>query len=228
MAVLRSVLFTVLFYLGSAPIVILGAIASLVFPGAIKGTARMWSGYFRTLLPVLGIRVVVKGEVPQHAVIVASKHQSAFETIATLYLWRDPAVVLKAELMRIPFWGYIARRHGAIPVERDASTKAMRTMMRAAEDAIAADRPIVIFPEGSRMAPGEAPPLKPGVAGLYKLLKLPVVPLALDSGRLWPRRSFVKRSGTITLSFGEPIPAGLDRRDFEARLHAAINRDPTA
>jgi 1-acyl-sn-glycerol-3-phosphate acyltransferase len=228
MAFVRSALFAALFYLGSVPIVAGGALLSLVWQPAIQGTARLWSGYFWALLPVLGIRVVVRGEVPQHAVIVASKHQSAFETIATLHLWNNPAVVLKAELMRIPFWGYIARRHGAIPVERDASTKAMRTMMRAAERAVAEDRPIVIFPEGSRVAYGEAPPLKPGVAGIYKLLKLPVIPLALDSGRVWPRRAFVKRPGTITLHFGEPIPAGLDRREFEARLHAAINRDPAA
>jgi 1-acyl-sn-glycerol-3-phosphate acyltransferase len=228
MAFIRSALFTLLFYLGSVPIVLFGAILSVFRASAIQATAKLWARYFWLLLPVLGIRVVIKGEIPQHAVIVASKHQSAFETIATLYLWKNPAVVLKAELMRIPFWGYIARRHGAIPVERDASTKAMRTMMRAAEAAIAEDRPIVIFPEGSRFPPGETPPLKPGVAGIYKLLKLPVIPVALDSGNVWPRRRFVKRPGTITLHFGELIPAGLDRRELEARLHAAINRDPTA
>lgn len=224
MAVLRSTLFSILFYLGSAVIVPLGAILSLVWEPAIAGTARLWARWFWLLLPVLGIRVVVRGEIPQHAVIIASKHQSAFETIATLYLWEHPAVVLKAELMRIPFWGYLARRHGSIPVERDASTKAMRTMMRAAEVAIANDRPIIIFPEGSRVPVGTAPPLKPGVAGLYKMLKLPVVPLALDSGKLWPRGAFVKRPGTITLDFGETIPAGLDRKDAEARIHAAINK----
>lgn len=224
MAVLRSILFAILFYLGSAVIVPLGAVLSLVWEPAIAGTARLWARWFWLLLPVLGIRVVVRGEIPRHAVIIASKHQSAFETIATLYLWEHPAVVLKAELMRIPFWGYLARRHGAIPVERDASTRAMRTMMRAAEVAIAHDRPIIIFPEGSRVPVGTAPPLKPGVAGLYKMLKLPVVPLALDSGRLWPRGAFVKRPGTITLDFGETIPAGLDRKEAEARIHAAINK----
>jgi 1-acyl-sn-glycerol-3-phosphate acyltransferase len=224
MAVLRSTLFAILFYLGSAIVVPLGAILSLVWEPAIAGTARLWARWFWFLLPVLGIRVVVRGEIPQHAVIIASKHQSAFETIATLYLWNHPAVVLKAELMRIPFWGYLARRHGSIPVERDASTKAMRTMMRAAEVAIAHDRPIIIFPEGSRVPVGTAPPLKPGVAGLYKMLKLPVVPLALDSGKIWPRGAFVKRPGTITLDFGETIPAGLDRKEAEARIHAAINK----
>ena len=224
MAFIRSTLFALLFYLGSLVIVPIGAILSLFWEPAIHGTARLWARYFWMLLPVLGIRVVVRGQVPQHAVIIAAKHQSAFETIATLYLWNSPAVVLKAELMRIPFWGYLARRHGSIPVEREASTKAMRTMMRAAEVAIAQNRPIIIFPEGSRVPVGTETPLKPGVAGLYKMLKLPVVPVALDSGKVWPRKAFVKRPGTITIDFGEVIPAGLDRKEVEARIHAAINK----
>ncbi|MFC3711654.1 lysophospholipid acyltransferase family protein [Sphingoaurantiacus capsulatus] len=224
MNMLRSILFAILFYLGSAIIVPVGAVIGVFWAPAIRATGRWWSTWFRMLLPVLGIRVVIRGEIPQHSVIIAAKHQSAFETIATLYLWDFPAVVLKAELMRIPFWGYVAQRHGSIPVERDASTKAMRTMMRAAEAAMAQGRPIIIFPEGSRMPVGEAPPLKPGVSGLYKMLKLPVVPIALDSGKVWPRNAFVKRPGTITIDVGETIPAGLDRKEFEARLHAAINK----
>jgi len=224
MAWLRSILFAILFYVGSAIIVPIGAVIGVFWSPAIRGTGKAWASWFWWLLPVLGIRVEIRGTIPQRAVIIAAKHQSAFETIATLYLWDFPAVVLKAELMRIPFWGYIAGRHGAIPVERDASTKAMRTMMRAAEKAIGEGRPIIIFPEGSRMPVGEAPPLKPGVAGLYKMLKLPVVPVALDSGKVWPRNAFVKRPGTITIDFGEEIPAGLDRKEAEARIHAAINR----
>lgn len=223
-ALLRSTLFALLFYLGSVPIVLFGALGGAVSSRAIIAAARLWGSYFWLLVRyILGIEVVVQGEVPQHAVIVAAKHQSAFETIATLYLFKRPAVVLKAELMRIPFWGFIARRHGVIPVDRATAASALRRMMRAAETAVAQDRPIVIFPEGSRVAYGEAPPLKPGIAGLYRHLKLPVVPVALDSGRVWPRRSFVKQPGRITLVFGEPIPPGLDRQTIEARIHAAIN-----
>lgn len=227
MAFIRSLLFTLLFYLGSVPIVVLGAGAGAFWKPAIRGTGRVWAGYFLLLSRyVLGIRLVVKGEVPDRPVIVAAKHQSAYETIVLLRVFDFPAVVLKAELMRIPFWGWIARRHGAIPVERDGSTKTMRSMLRAAEGAVADGRPIFIFPEGSRVPVGEAPPLRPGVAGLYKMLKLPVVPLALDSGQLWPRRSFVKHPGTITFAFGEEIPAGLARAEAEARIHEAINRVP--
>lgn len=229
MAFIRSTLFAILFYLGSVPIVIIGALLGLVWEPAIRGTGRVWSGWFWWLAEnVIGIRIVVRGQVPNYPVIVAAKHQSAFETLAVLKLFDFPAVVLKAELMRIPFWGWIARRHGAIPVDRDASTKAMRQMLRAAEAAVKQGRPVFIFPEGSRVAVGEAPPLKPGVAGLYKMLKLPVVPLTLDSGRLWPRRSWTKRPGVVTLSFGEPIPPGLPRGEAEVRMHAAINQDPTA
>lgn len=225
MALLRSLLFTLLFYLGSVPIVLYGALLGYFSERVVMATARFWAGFFRFLVRhVLGIEVVIHGTVPQHGVIVAAKHQSAWETIATLYLWERPAVVLKAELMRIPFWGAIARRHGVIPVDRAGSASAMRTMMRAAEKAIAADRPIIIFPEGTRTRIGEAPPLKPGFAGLYRHLKVPVVPVALDSGAVWPRRKFVKRPGRITLVFGEPIPPGLDRKTVEARVHAAINQ----
>ena len=227
MAWLRSALFALLFYTASVPIVVFGTLVALVRPASITTTTRIWAELFWVLVRVvLGIRVVVNGTPPQHAVIVASKHQSAFETIAILHLFRRPAPVMKAELMKVPFWGWLAGRFGCIPVDRDGQTGAMRAMMKAARAAIAADKPIIIFPEGSRIAVGESPPLKAGVSGLYKVLKLPVVPMALDSGRLWPRQSFIKRPGTITMSFGEPIPPGLPRDEFESRVHAAINRVP--
>lgn len=227
MAFVRSLLFAFFFYLGSVPIVVIGAAIGVFWKPAIRGTGRVWARFFLLVSRlVLGIRLVVKGEVPNRPVIVAAKHQSAYETLVLLALFDFPAVVLKAELMRIPFWGWIARKHGAIPVERDGSAKALRTMLRSADTAVAEGRPIVIFPEGSRVAVGTAPPLKPGVAGLYKMLKLPVVPMALDSGRLWPRRSFVKYPGTVTFAFGEEIPAGLPRAEAEARIHEAINRTP--
>ncbi len=229
MSLLRSLLYTLLFYAGSTPIVVIGALISLVWPPAIQRTARMWADYVWWLTHnILRIKVVIRGVVPQHAVIVAAKHQSAFETMATLHIWDNPAVAMKAELMRFPVWGYLARRHGSIPVDREASTRAMREMMRASEAAVAQGRPIIIFPEGTRIPVGEAPPLKPGVAGIYRLLKLPVVPVALDAGTLWPAGSFIKRPGTITLSIGAEIPAGLKRDALLLRLHAAINQDPTA
>lgn len=227
MHILRSLAFAAVFYIIGALLVIVAAFeAMLSRPGTHRG-ARRWSAFFLwSSAHIAGVRLRIVGEVPTGPVIVALKHQSAYETMATPRLFRWPAVVMKAELMRIPVWGWIARRYGSIPVDRDASSAAMRTMLRVAERAVAEGREIIIFPEGTRTPVGEAPPLKPGVAGLYRLMKLPVVPVALDSGRLWPRGSFWKRPGTITMRFGETIPPGLDRKTFEARLHAAINEAP--
>src|SRR5205814_1469035 len=123
----------------------------------------------------------------------------------------------------IPLWGYVAKQYGTIPVTREGSASALRSMLRAARDAITQGRPILIFPEGTRVAPGDRPPLKSGFAGLYRQLGLPVVPLAVDSGLLSPRQSFIKRPGVVTFRFGETIPPGLDRAEAEMRVHAAIN-----
>lgn len=227
-ALLRSLVFNLIFYLGSIPIVLGAALCAPISPRGLRRMSRLWAQWFLWAARVfVGVRLRIEGKIPQHAVIVAAKHQAGYETIAVLALFDSPAVVMKAELMAIPVWGYAARRQGAIPIDRDASTKAMRTMMRAASEAKAADRPVVLFAEGSRMPVGEAPPLKPGLAGLYRLLKLPVVPVALDSGKVWPK-GLVKHAGTITMRFGEEIPSGLAREDIEARVHAAINAPFTA
>ncbi len=131
--------------------------------------------------------------------------------------------MVKRELTSIPLWGRVAMLYGAVPVDREGSAKALRAMMAAAKAAVAAGRPILIFPEGTRVAPGDAPPLRAGFAGLYRMTGLPVVAIALDSGRLWPRGGFVKRPGVVTFRFSDPIPPGLPREEVEARVHGAIN-----
>jgi 1-acyl-sn-glycerol-3-phosphate acyltransferase len=184
----------------------------------------MWARYHRLCARLfLGIRSVVEGPRPQGAVIVAAKHQSMFETIEMLLLLDRPAVVMKRELADIPGWGWVARQSGVIPVDREGGAASLRRMLRAGRDAIALGRPIAIFPEGTRVLPGQQPPLQAGFAGLYRSLGVPVVPAALDSGRLWPRDTFLKRPGIVTVRFGDPIPAGLSRSEIEARVHAAIN-----
>jgi 1-acyl-sn-glycerol-3-phosphate acyltransferase len=140
-----------------------------------------------------------------------------------LCVFDEPAIVAKRELFDIPVWGTVARRYGLIPVERTAGAKALRALRQAALAATAQGRAICLFAEGTRVPHGERPPLQSGFAGLYALLRLPVVPIALDTGRLSPRGKFLKRAGTITYRIGEIIPAGLDRREAEARAHAAIN-----
>jgi len=221
---LRSLLFILVFYLGSVPVVLAAAASALFGQRAIIVMSRVWAQYHYVCVRwLLGIRVVVEGEFPTSGAIIAMKHESMLETVETLRLIERPAVVFKAELLRIPVWGWVAQRHGVIPVAREAGAAALRAMLTAARAAIAAARPIVIFPEGTRVPPGIAPPLRPGIAGLYKTLGLPIVPVAIDSGRLWPRRGFLRHSGIVTMRIGEAIPPGLKREEIEARIHAAIN-----
>lgn len=220
---LRFCLFALLFGVASVTIYVGAGLAELVCPGAVHVGARVWGRTFRTLLELTtGFRVRFEGVVPSGAVIVAAKHQSIFETIALLDVLDSPAIVLKRELLAVPLWRFFVRRHGSMPIGRDEGAGAMRAMLRGARSAASFGRATLIFPEGTRVVPGDAPLLKPGVSAMYQLLGLPVVPLALDTGRLWPSGT-IPRAGMATFSFGDPIPPGLPRQEFEARLHAAIN-----
>lgn len=224
MALLRSILFALIFYPGTAMFVLAAFPASLLGSAPLHAVTHGWVGFHRRCARrLLGIRTRVEGAVPDGPVLVAAKHQSMYETMEVVRILHEPAVIMKRQLSDIPLWGWVARRYGIIPIDREGGAAALRRMMRAAEAAIAEGRPIVLFAEGTRVAVGERPPLQPGFAGLYRALRLPVVPLALDSGRLWPRRSFVKRPGIVTFRFGAPIPPGLPRAEIEAIVHAAIN-----
>jgi 1-acyl-sn-glycerol-3-phosphate acyltransferase len=224
MNLLRSALFALFFYPGTVVAVLAGIVATAIDREVLVDATYRWARYHRWCARVfLGVRARVVGTLPTGAVLVAAKHQSMFETIDFLLLLDRPAVVLKRELADLPGWGAIARQYGVIPVDREGGAAALRRMLKAAQAAVAAGQPILIFPEGTRVRPGEQPSLQPGFAGLYKSLGIPVVPVALDSGRLWPRRSFVKRPGVVTILVGETIPPGLPRREVEARVHAAIN-----
>ncbi len=224
MSAIRSALFALVFYGGTVLMVLAAFPIALFGKAAVRRHTIRWARFHRSCARlILGISSRIEGAVPKGAVLVAAKHQSMFETVEVLAILDDPAVVLKRELADLPLWGRAARRYGVIPVDREGGAAALRRMLKAANDAVAAGRAIVIFPEGTRVLPGEQPPLQPGFAGLYRSLGVPVVPVALNSGRLWPRRSFVKRPGVVTMRFGEPIPPGLPRADIEARVHAAIN-----
>ena len=224
MHILRSALFALLFYPVTVCAVLL-ALAAIPFgQRPVIRVAVGWARLHRLLAAgILGIRTRVEGALPAGPCLIAAKHQSMYETLEMIRLVHEPVVVLKKELADIPGWGGIARRYGVIAVAREAGAPALREMMRQGKQAIAMHRPVVIFPEGTRVAAGDQPPLASGFAGLYRALNLPVVPVALDSGRLWPRRSFVKTPGIVTFRFGNPIPPGLPRAEIEARVHAAIN-----
>lgn len=224
MRAIRSLLFMIVFYPATL-IAVLIALAAVPFgAAAVRNVSMRWAALFSgCAATLLGISSRVEGRVPEGPVLIAAKHQSMYETIELCVLLHIPAIVMKRELARIPLWGWLARRYGIIPVDRSAGAPALRLLLKAAAETKREGRPIIIFAEGTRVAPGEQPPLQPGFAGLYRALNLPVVPLALDSGRLWPRRSWIKAPGTITFRFGDPIPPGLSRDEIEASVHEAIN-----
>ena len=223
-ALLRSILFWLLFFLMSS-IASIGAVIAL--PISHRATiwfVRVWARFHRLICRfVLGHRIVVEGAMPDTPVLYVFKHESAFETIEQPMLFKHPAVFAKEELFSIPVWGQAARFYGLIPVDRDGGGKAMRAMLGAAKAALANGRPLVLFAEGTRVPHGEAPQLRPGFAGMYRLLGVPVIPVAVDSGIAYPPRRWVKWPGTITYRIGETIPPGLPREEAEARVRAAIN-----
>jgi len=220
--VVRSLVFYIVFYVGTLGLV-LATIVSLAFSPAIsRKVARAWSLYHRLCCRVLlGIRVVREGPMPGGAVLYALRHESFFEAIDLPGEQGPPVVFAKQELLRIPLWGIAGRRYGLIGVDRSAGARALRNMVTTARERVSEGRPLAIFPEGTRVPHGKSPPLQSGFAGIYKLLKMPVVPVAVDSGRLYHRRW--KRSGVIRYRYGALIPPGLERTDIEARVHAAIN-----
>lgn len=219
----RSILFAVTFYPLTLVLSVVGLLVSLLGPKATRTVVRDWAALHHWLAErLLRVRVRVDGVIPAEPMLIAVKHEAMFETLEMVLLARSPVIVIKRELSNLPLFGWMTRRYGVIPVDRDAGSKALREMIALGKAAVAAGRPIVIYPEGTRVPHRQQPPLRPGFAGLYRALGLPVVPVAVDSGRLWGR-GLLKRSGTITFRVGDVIPAGLRRAEIEARVHAAIN-----
>lgn len=224
LALVRSIIFQIAFLGGSLLLVPLALLLGLAGRGqALYIGPKYWAGWLRLCSRVItGIRIEIEGEIPPGPHLFALKHESSLEAILTLWWFERPAVVMKQELRRIPIWGLASARHGSIFVDRSGSAGMLREMMRQAQAAVAQGRPVVIFPEGTRVGVGETPALAAGFAGLYKMLKLPVVPIAFDSGSVWPK-SFIKYPGTVHMKVGAIIPPGLPRDEVERRVHAAIN-----
>lgn len=222
MAILRSLVFYLLFYSFSAVLTVVSVLAIPFGRGVLRQVVTTWGMWHRWCVQyLLGIAIKVDGSIPDEPVLVAVKHESFFEAIDMPRMFRFPAVFAKRELFAIPGWGLSAKVYGLIPVARDKGARALREMIAKAKERIAEGRPLVIFPEGTRTPHGEGPQLQAGFAGIYKLLGLPVVPVAVNSGELYHR--VIKRRGTITYRVGETIPPGLPRPEMEARVHAAIN-----
>ena len=223
MAVLRSLAYAVIFYSATVVWVLVGTASLLAGSSVTLSVVLSWVEFHHWLCEhVLDVRTCVEGELPKGPHLIALKHQSMYETLEMVRLTSLPVIVMKRELADIPLFGMLTRRYGVISVERTAGAKALREMVASGREAVQTGRPVIIFPEGTRVRVGQRPPLRPGFAGLYRALGLPVVPIAVDSGRLWGR-GFVHRGGKVTFKVAKTIPPGLKREEVESRVHAAIN-----
>jgi 1-acyl-sn-glycerol-3-phosphate acyltransferase len=220
---LRALVFNLFFFGMTSVLCVAGLFVRLFAPRRSFQLARAWARLaVWGARQLCGIRVVVTGleAVPPGPALIASQHQSAFDTLVWMTLLPAPSYVVKQELTRIPLFGPLLGASGMIPVDRNAGGAALRRLMRAARAARQAGRQLIIFPEGTRVAVGQRVTLQPGIAALAAHLDLPVFPVATDSGLRWGRRAFLKRPGIIHIAVGESLPAGMPR----AELLAGIER----
>jgi 1-acyl-sn-glycerol-3-phosphate acyltransferase len=225
MLLLRSLAFFVVFYVNTALFLVLGSWLLLgprrwAMQGLrLHGLASLW-----WMKVICGTRTEVRGrdKLPEGACLVAAKHQSAWDTFALIPVFRDPAMVMKAELGLIPLYGWFSHKFQHIFVKRDRGPSALKAMLRDARQRAEQGREIVIFPEGTRRAPGAPPDYKPGFLALYEGLGLPCIPLALNSGLFWPRRSFLRYPGTAVIELLDPVPPGLPRAEARALIQERI------
>jgi 1-acyl-sn-glycerol-3-phosphate acyltransferase len=222
---LRSLTYNVLFYVLLVVWFII-AIPTFVMPrSAILTLARIWSQQNSWLLQVVcNVNVEYRGvdKIPKGPLLVASKHQSMWETFALLRFFDQPLYILKRELTRIPFFGWYVLKAGMISVDRRAGGRALLKMVRQASEEVRHGRQLIIFPEGTRRPVGAPPQYKPGVAQLYASCRVNCLPVALNSGLFWPRRTFLRYPGTLVVEFLDPLPPGLPRDEFLARVSVVI------
>jgi 1-acyl-sn-glycerol-3-phosphate acyltransferase len=222
---LRSLIFVPVFYVNTA-IFVVGGSFLLLGPRryAMAGLKAHAIVSLWLLRWIVGTRMEVRGrdKLPKPPYLVASKHQSAWDTFALIPIFTDPAMVMKAELRHIPFHGWFSRKFEHVFVARERGPGALRQLLRDAKARAAAGREVVIFPEGTRRPPGAEPDYKSGFVALYEGLELPCVPMALNSGLYWPRRSLMRYPGSIVVEILDPIPAGLARAPFREELQRRI------
>jgi 1-acyl-sn-glycerol-3-phosphate acyltransferase len=222
-ALLRSLLYAAIFYPLTVVWVLAGIVAAMFGHRPTLAVVLSWADVHHWLIEhVLGIHVRLEGTIPPGPYLLAVKHQSMLETLEMVRHGNLPIIVMKKELADIPLFGWLTRRYGVIAVERSAGAKALRALVDEGKHALATGRPVIIYPEGTRVPVGEAPELRSGFAALYRTVALPVVPVAVDSGKVWGR-GFIHRPGIVTIKAGDIIPPGLKRDEIEARVHAAIN-----
>jgi 1-acyl-sn-glycerol-3-phosphate acyltransferase len=217
MLALRSLMFSILFYVFFAVSAVAATAISLISPRSLPPFARFWSrtwlAMYRT---ICGVTYEVRGteNIPRGGCLLAVKHQSVWDTCALFAIFDRPVFVLKSELMFIPFFGWALARLGCIPVKRGTGKSALDNMVRGTRVALSQNKQVVIFPEGTRTMIGQAPNYKSGISHLYTALEVTCIPVALNSGALWPRRSFLRPPGIISIEVLAPIPPGLDRKEM--------------
>ena len=229
LTVARSLLFAAWMY-GLLAVMAIACLPLLLAPRtSVLGPMRLWCRLVLGGLRVIcGTRVEVRGlgqhRPPGPPVLVASKHNAMVDTLALFLALDDPAFVLKRELLKLPFFGWYVAHDAMIPIDREGNAKTLRALIADARERVGAGRPVVIFPEGTRGAPGDPPDYKPGVAALYRDLDLPCVPVATNSGLFWPAHGLIRRPGLIVYEALTPIPPGLKRPAFMAELEQSIER----
>jgi 1-acyl-sn-glycerol-3-phosphate acyltransferase len=221
---LRSIVFNVLFYLNTVAYLIV-ALPTFFMPyRAIVAVAQSWGRTNLRLLRIAGIGYEIRGieKLPKGPLIVAAKHQSAWETFALLPLFENPFFIMKRELQWIPIFGWLTIKGRMVPVDRGAGSQALAAMVERARIELADSRQLIIFPEGTRRPPGAEPRYKYGVAHLYATEGVPCVPVALNSGLFWPRRSILRHPGTVIVEILDPIMPGLEKDEFFRRLQSEL------
>jgi 1-acyl-sn-glycerol-3-phosphate acyltransferase len=222
---IRSLIFNIVAWGGTFVIAILGTPLILLSKKYAAQIAFLWARFFMGVTKkLLGLTYVIEGRenVPEGPVILASKHQSTWETVAFVEIFPTVCFVLKKEIFWIPFFGRYTKLADMIAVDRSAGASALKQMILQAKAVLKKNRPILIFPEGSRSLPGQVGTYHAGIAALYKGLNVPVVPIALNAGYFWGRRSFLKKPGVITIQFLPPIYPGLSKDEFMATLKSSI------
>jgi len=226
MSALRSLVFNMFMFVFTILYILFFLCPLLLFPRAYMTWAvKTWAIIlFGVLKRVVGLdyRIIGEENILTCPVIYSSKHQSAWDTAVFLILLDKPAYIVKEELAKLPFYGAVAQKAGVISVNRDLGAAALKKLVRVARNALDDGNKIIIFPEGTRTAPGEKSAYLPGVTALYRFSDAPVVPVALNSGLFWSRRSFIKKPGVITMEFLEPIEPGLDNKEFMKKMENAI------
>jgi 1-acyl-sn-glycerol-3-phosphate acyltransferase len=223
--IIRSLLFNVCFFGWSMLSAFLFIPLFVISSKTAQYAGPLWAWPSLWLAKICcGITYEIRGKehIAPMPCIYASKHQSAWDTLIFLALLRHPAYVLKRELLRIPFWGWYLWRMKMIAIDRSAKASSIKHMLKQSKAALADNRSIVIYPEGTRTKPGATPVYHPGVVALYTMLKVPVVPVALNSGMFWSKNAFLKRPGKIILEFLPLLPAGMDKEQFQQTLQTAI------